>query len=189
MKRSLVSLSPLLSSSRLSSRSLYHGAWLRPRFCASARHFTLGPTGTLGHPLTALRTPQFSQEPPTFKFVADRIAHATHRSGINRSRGSGGGYGGHNSGPNGPWQRLRNHINAIPGGVVFWGIIGLNGLVFASWNFAWAKYVSLDARAMSIPPPCRLTCVDGLAAKHRRPVVLHLDAKSLHRWVKQPERG
>ncbi|KAI1792888.1 rhomboid-domain-containing protein [Ganoderma leucocontextum] len=136
MKRSLHTLSPFLSSSRLSSRILYHGAWLAPRLCASARHSTLGAAGALRQPLTLLPTPQLSQEQPIFKFVADRISRATHRSGIN------GGYGGYNSGPNGPWQRLRNRINAIPGGVIFWGIIGLNGLVFASWNFAWAKYQS-----------------------------------------------
>ncbi|PIL36792.1 hypothetical protein GSI_00482 [Ganoderma sinense ZZ0214-1] len=91
-------------------------------------------------PLTVLRTPPTLQEQSIFKFVARSIARATHRSGINR--GSSGGYGGYNRGPNGPWQRLRNRLNAIPNNVIFWGIMGLNGLVFASWNLAWAKYQS-----------------------------------------------
>ena len=149
MKRSLFSLAPLLSSSRLSSGTLHHGLWLRPRLCASARYSTLRAAGTL--PLTVLRTPPPSQEQSIFKFVASSIARATHRSGINR--GSSGGYRGYNSGPNGPWQRLRDRINAIPNNVIFWGIIGLNGLVFASWNFAWAKYVSLDPLVLFIPDP------------------------------------
>ncbi len=188
MKRSLLSLSPLLSSTRLSSGTLYHGVWLGPRLCASARHSTLGAAGTLRQPLTLLRTPPVSQDQSIFKFVADRIARATHRSGINRSSGGGGYGGGYNNDPNGPWQRLRNRINAIPGGVIFWGIIGLNGLVFASWNFAWAKYVSLDAMPPSIPPPFWLMRLGGLTAKYGRPVVVHLDEGALHCWLEQPQR-
>ena len=143
MKRSLLSLSPLISSARLSPGALHHGFWLRPRICVSARHSTLS-TGSLRQPLARLWIPpSVSQEQSSIvKFVAARLLRATHRSGINnRSRGGYRGYGG---GPGGPWQRLRDRINAIPGNVLFWGIIGLNGIVFVSWNLAWAKYVSCN---------------------------------------------
>ncbi|TBU32095.1 rhomboid-domain-containing protein [Dichomitus squalens] len=141
MKRSLLSISPLLSSARLCSGPLQHGTWLGPRICTSVRHSTLS-TGALRQPLTLLRTPpSVSQGYSVLRFVAGTLLRATHRSGLNRSsRGGSGGYGG---GPNGPWQRFRDRLNAIPGNVLFWGIIGLNGVVFVSWQWAWAKYKSM----------------------------------------------
>ena len=44
--------------------------------------------------------------------------------------------------PGGPWQYFKDRINAIPSTYIFWGIVGLNGAVFVTWNLAWAKYVS-----------------------------------------------
>lgn len=136
MKRSLLSLSPLISSTNVCFRThLLSG--LKPRLCLSARpsSFSIVP---LTHTLHELRTsPSTLREQSVLQFLSSRLAQATHRSGIRGGR-AGGGYGG---GPQGPWQRLRARINAIPSNYIFWGIIGLNGLVFVSWNLAWAKYV------------------------------------------------
>ncbi|KAJ8469280.1 hypothetical protein ONZ51_g9103 [Trametes cubensis] len=67
---------------------------------------------------------------------------ATHRSGISRGRSGWSGGGGRPQGPQGPLQRIRARINAIPSKYIFWGIIGLNGLVFASWQLAHIEYES-----------------------------------------------
>ncbi|KAI0721848.1 hypothetical protein C8T65DRAFT_704928 [Cerioporus squamosus] len=143
-KRSLLSISPLLASNKPFSTSSLHGAWLRPRFCASTpRHIALS-SRSFHQPVTLVRAiSPASSEQSIWKFVSSKVSAATHRSGI--SRGSSGGYGyggGGGGGSQGPWQRFRDRINAIPNNAIFWGIMGLNGLVFASWNLAWIKYQS-----------------------------------------------
>ncbi|RPD61898.1 hypothetical protein L226DRAFT_613256 [Lentinus tigrinus ALCF2SS1-7] len=141
-KRSLLSLSLRLASPKPFPTSSLHGAWLGPRFCASTpRHTTLGlrtfhkSTG----PIRAASSPSIQES--IWQFVINRVSRATHRSGINRDSGGGYGYGG-GGGSRGPWQRFRQRIDAIPNNVIFWGIMGLNGLVFVSWNLAWIKYQS-----------------------------------------------
>ncbi|EIW62087.1 uncharacterized protein TRAVEDRAFT_163861 [Trametes versicolor FP-101664 SS1] len=137
MKRSLLSLSPLISSTNVCFRT-HLLAGLKPRLCLSARPSSFS-TVPLTRTLHDFRTPPSTlREQSILQFLSSRLAQATHRSGIRRGR-AGGSYGG---GPEGPWQRLRARINAIPSNYIFWGIIGLNGLVFVSWNLAWAKYQS-----------------------------------------------
>lgn len=43
--------------------------------------------------------------------------------------------------PNGFWQRLKQQINSINPQFVLWGILGLNGAVFATWYVATANAV------------------------------------------------
>ncbi|OJT13556.1 hypothetical protein TRAPUB_9910 [Trametes pubescens] len=145
MKRSLLSLSPLISSTNLCYRTSLL-ARLKPRLCLSARPSSFS-TLFLARALHDFRTPPSTlREQSILQFLSSRLAQATHRSVIRGGR-AGGSYGG---GPQGPWQRLRARINAIPSNYIFWGIIGLNGLVFASWNLAWMKYGStLEVRHLS----------------------------------------
>ncbi|KAH9853736.1 hypothetical protein C2E23DRAFT_727964 [Lenzites betulinus] len=138
MKRALLSLSPLVTSANLCYRTTLFSA-LKPRVCLSTTPPTLNT-------LSATRTVHTLRVPPpalrqqsVWHFLSSRLAQATHRSGISRGAPPGGGYGG---GPHGPWQRFRARINAIPSNYIFWGIIGLNGVVFATWNLAWVKYKS-----------------------------------------------
>ncbi|KAI0650046.1 hypothetical protein C8Q79DRAFT_363814 [Trametes meyenii] len=142
MKRALLSLSPLVASSSACYRPPILSG-LRPRLCLSMQRQTVTSvlfTRTL-HVLR--KRPIAWQESPVWQFLSSRISQATHRSGISRGRVS-GGYGG---GPQGPWQRFRARINAIPSDYIFWGIIGLNGVVFASWKLAWVKYQSTGDRS------------------------------------------
>ncbi|KAI0637835.1 hypothetical protein C8Q77DRAFT_1166074 [Trametes polyzona] len=138
MNRALLTCSPLLRSTSTPLRTPVF-AFLKPRICLSAQKH-----GLCARPLTqlairAFRTPSSElRQQSVWHFLSSRISQATHRSGISRGR-SGGGYGG---GPQGPWQRLRARINAIPSNYIFWGIIGLNGVVFATWQLAWVKYQS-----------------------------------------------
>lgn len=153
MKRSLLSLSPLISSTNVCFRT-HLLAGLKPRLCLSAR-----PSSSSTVPLTRIlhgfRTPPSTlREQSILQFLSSRLAQATHRSGIRGGR-AGGGFGG---GPQGPWQRLRARINAIPSNYIFWGIIGLNGLVFVSWNLAWAKYVRPVLHLLCISLGLRLGC-------------------------------
>lgn len=118
---------------------------------------------------TPLRLPQ----PPTFvsgeqsiwKFVSSKINRATHRSGINRNSGPRGGHGGGGGGSRGPWDNLRDRINSIPQNVIFWGIMGLNGIVFVSWNLAWMKYVCHNSRCTL--RQTHLTLSEGFYSKAR----------------------
>ncbi|KAI0356608.1 hypothetical protein OH77DRAFT_1423549 [Trametes cingulata] len=137
MKRALLSLSPLFRSTSTCNRSFLI-AHLKPRLCISKSGST--PTATaFTRGLHLLRTPPSALPGQSvWQFVASRIRQATHRSGVTR-RTTGGGYGG---GPQGPWQRFRARINAVPSNYIFWGIIGLNGLVFVSWQVASITYQS-----------------------------------------------
>ena len=142
MQRSLVSLSPLVASSRLCLRQPTYGAWVRTRPCAATTLSTLSLRPSSSQALRLFQhRPSAASEQLIWQFVSNRILRATHRSGINSraSRGTGGGYGG---GSRGPWDNFRDRINSIPQNAIFWGIIGLNGIVFATWNLAWVNYVS-----------------------------------------------
>ena len=46
------------------------------------------------------------------------------------------------------WQRISQRINRIPPNVIFWGILGINGAVFALWQVANAQYVNHDPLQM-----------------------------------------
>ena len=52
------------------------------------------------------------------------------------------GTGGGGMGPQNPWQRFRARLDSIPSAYIFWGIIGLNGAIFLTWNYAYVKVVS-----------------------------------------------
>ncbi|KAI9001225.1 hypothetical protein BD414DRAFT_574685 [Trametes punicea] len=129
--------SPLTSPSIVCHRTVLFTK-LKPRQCWSARHSTLSSIPLARAPRAFQPPPAALREQSVWRFVASRISQATHRSGIT-NRGS-RGHGGNGGDPQGPWQRLRARINAIPSGVIFWGIIGLNALVFVSWNVARAQY-------------------------------------------------
>ncbi|OSC99199.1 rhomboid-domain-containing protein [Trametes coccinea BRFM310] len=139
MKRALLSLSPLLSSANAFRGSAFT-LGLRPRICLSTRNLSLGSLPLARAPGVLQTPPRAFREQSVWQFIASRLSKATHRSGI--ARGSSRGSGGYGGGPEGPWQRFRARINAIPSPYIFWGIVGLNGLVFAFWKLAWIKYQS-----------------------------------------------
>ena len=72
-------------------------------------------------------------------FSPSRSWNATHRGRTSAGHGS-------FNAPKPPrfgfWQRISQRINRIPSGVVFWGIFGINGAVFALWQVANTQYVS-----------------------------------------------
>lgn len=171
MKRALLSLSPLLASPNVCYRTTLAG--LKPRISLSACSTFSTPAHTRA--FHALRTPpSVLPERSILQFLSSRISQATHRSGVRRGR-SGGSYGG---GPQGPWQRLRARINSIPSNVIFWGIIGLNGIVFVSWNLAWIKYVRYSLNSRHVPWSAHGTPLN--VAKYRRPLLIPVDAAKLH---------
>lgn len=155
-KRSLLSLSPLLASHKPTSTSSLHGIWLNARFCVSTPQCTTLSVRSFHQPASAIRAVSLAPKGESvWQFVSNRIVRATHRSGINRESGGGYGYGG-GGGSRGPWQQFRDRLNAIPNNVIFWGIMGLNGLVFISWNFASIKYVSRRVHSnLSVGSRCR----------------------------------
>ncbi|KAI0829477.1 hypothetical protein BC628DRAFT_1315061 [Trametes gibbosa] len=138
MKRALLSVSPLIMPMRQCYRTTLLST-LKTRSGFSARQPTSNSLFA-ARAIHALRVPPPAlREQSVWHFLSSRIAQATHRSGIRRGAPLGGGYGG---GGGGPWQRFRARINSIPNNYIFWGIIGLNGAVFATWNLAWVKYRS-----------------------------------------------
>ncbi|KAI0751388.1 hypothetical protein C8Q80DRAFT_1309134 [Daedaleopsis nitida] len=137
MKSSVRALSPLIASLRSSHRT---SLWLQPRLCLSARH-SISSLGSLPKPIRLVQTPpSATSEQSIWRFVSSKVANATHRSGIGRTSRGGGYQGG--GGSQGPWQSFRDRINSIPHNYIFWGIIGLNGAVYAVWNLAWVQYKS-----------------------------------------------
>ena len=72
-------------------------------------------------------------------FSPSRSWNATHRGQTSAGHGS-------FNAPKPPrfgfWQRISQRINRIPSGVVFWGIFGINGAIFALWQVANTQYVS-----------------------------------------------
>ncbi len=176
-KRALLSLSPLVASTKPFAASSLHGAWLRPRFCISTPRHTALSLRSFHQPVRLLQANSpASTKQSIWQFVSSKVSAATHRDRI--SRGSSGGYSyGGGGGSRGPWQRFRDRIDALPNNVLFWGIMGLNGLVFASWNLAWIKYVSPQVRWVVSD----ISLVGrALAAKHGRPIFVSLDEETLH---------
>lgn len=110
------------------------------------------PQTTNWHP--TLRPLSYTQSLPSHQptpssvtqFLSNKVWQATHRSRIPRAPSLSGRA--RNSDrppsppPRGPWQQLKEWINTIPSDAIFWGILGLNGVVFCAWQFAWANYVS-----------------------------------------------
>lgn len=74
-------------------------------------------------------------------FSPSRSWNATHRGWASGGRGS-------FNAPRPPrlgfWQKFSQRINGIPSNLVFWGIFGINGAVFALWQVATTQYVSHD---------------------------------------------
>lgn len=72
-------------------------------------------------------------------FSPSRSWNATHRGWTSGSRGS-------FNAPRPPrfgfWQRISQGINRIPSNVIFWGIFGINGAIFALWQVANTQFVS-----------------------------------------------
>jgi len=70
-------------------------------------------------------------------FSPSRSWNATHRDWTSGRRGS-------FNAPRPPrfgfWRQISQRINRIPSNVVFWGIFGINGAVFALWQVANTQY-------------------------------------------------
>ncbi|KAF9821437.1 hypothetical protein IEO21_00683 [Rhodonia placenta] len=39
----------------------------------------------------------------------------------------------------GGWQNFRERLDALPTGVILWGVLGINGAVFAAWQYTYLK--------------------------------------------------
>ena len=95
---------------------------------------------TQSRPPLPLPLPQLSlpKPPSILQFISSRTWSATHRSGSASSRARNPFQPPR---PRSFWQRFRDAVNAIPYKVVFWGVLVINGVVYASWNYAYAAYV------------------------------------------------
>ena len=72
-------------------------------------------------------------------FSPSRSWNATHRGWTSGGRGS---FNSPRPPPFGFWQKISQRINRIPSNVIFWGIFGINGVVFVLWQVANTQYVS-----------------------------------------------
>ncbi|KAI0771890.1 hypothetical protein BD413DRAFT_475177 [Trametes elegans] len=131
----------LLSSSPLDTLSIsYHRRSLlfkaSPRLCLSTR--AAAPSSALQRTVHAFRTPSSAiREQSVWHFGSSRHSQATHRDRTHSD--DRGGYGGR-GGSRGPWQLFIDRLNSIPSSYVFWGIVGVNSVVFAWWKVAQALY-------------------------------------------------
>ena len=116
-------------------RQLWHASTLRQvTGSASDTAYCLRPVASF----YSTRAGSASSTSSVLQFISSRISQATHRSGLkgfSRIRGSGHHY----QPPKGPFRRV---IDSLPSGVIIWGILGINGLIFASWFVATANVVS-----------------------------------------------
>ena len=90
-----------------SSRSIYNSAWILKRH---ALHTT---------PVSRLRALPFQ------KFHATNLFGATHRDAMRRAPWR----------PAGPFQRFRRRFDNVPSDFLLYGILGINGAVFAAWSY------------------------------------------------------
>lgn len=72
-----------------------------------------------------------------YKFRATDFFSATHRTVSRRDWQ-----------PPGPWQRLSRRFNKIPANYILFGVLGINGVVFAAWS-----YVQIFQVRLSLPRP------------------------------------
>ena len=96
-------------------------------------------------PILPLALPQsvVSQAPKAsiVQFLSNKVWQATHRSHNTQSSRARDPFRPPRP-PKGPWQQLKDRIEAVPSNVIFWSVLVLNGIVFGAWQFGWAKYVS-----------------------------------------------
>lgn len=50
---------------------------------------------------------------------------------------------------NGFFSQARRRLDSIPGGTIFWTILGINGVVYLSWWFAMESYVCIARVTLS----------------------------------------
>ena len=102
-----------------------------------------------------------------------RSRNATHRGWTSGGRGS-------FNAPRPPrfgfWQQISQRINRIPSNVIFWGILGINGVIFALWQVANTQYV----RRVSLPGAQTLTYCLAILATIRRSVLTGAHVYAFH---------
>ncbi|KAG9045021.1 hypothetical protein FS837_007155 [Tulasnella sp. UAMH 9824] len=97
----------------------------------------MAPTTASTVPPTSLQTPSSS----ILQFTRNTLAQMRSSYYGGGSRGGGGYYSGGRG--NGFFNNFRRRINGIPPDMVFYGIMGINGAVFALWWYAsesWKKF-------------------------------------------------
>ncbi|KIP12854.1 hypothetical protein PHLGIDRAFT_97577 [Phlebiopsis gigantea 11061_1 CR5-6] len=106
------------------------------------------PTTTPSRSFTASFTEQ-SRPPSLVQFLASRFLQATHRSGAVSSSRSRSPFTPPPD-PQGPWRRFIRWLDSLPSNAIFWGVLVINGAVFASWQLATALYQSSGSRDLYI---------------------------------------
>ena len=138
----LISRDDLLPADVLLTRSSPVSPWLTimlSRTLLSTLHVLRRP----GQLATRTRlTPAWRAEPSSGflqTFSPSRSRNATHRDGTS------GGRAFFNA-PKPPrfgfWQQISQKINRIPSNFIFWGIFGINGVVFVLWQVANTQWVN-----------------------------------------------
>lgn len=153
--RSLFSSGTLASARYASSAQPFVGLGCKLRLVSTLFAPTCAPSRstiahTMAHPLSLAGTCRLTIDnsrtriSSILQFVSNKVRNATHRSRVSRTppgsrqslqRGPGRPQGG------GGWQNFRERLDALPTGVILWGVLGINGAVFAAWQYTYLKAV------------------------------------------------
>lgn len=151
--RSLFSSGTLASARYASSAQPFVGLGCKLRLVSTLFAPTCAPSRstiahTMAHPLSLAGTCRLTIDnsrtriSSILQFVSNKVRNATHRSRVSRTppgsrqslqRGPGRPQGG------GGWQNFRERLDALPTGVILWGVLGINGAVFAAWQYTYLK--------------------------------------------------
>src|SRR5712671_4959032 len=135
-------LGPMFSATAW--HSVLRPANLNPAFSLSARIFQ-GQRYALSHNTARLR----SRASPVLKFYASDFLSATHKSAAWHAR--------RDWQPPGPLRKLRRWFDNIPQNYIVFGILGLNGVVFAAWSYVQLFQVRCPLVSRHQPHPNKRT--------------------------------
>jgi hypothetical protein len=89
------------------------------------------------------------------KFHATDFFSATHRYATRRVYRPGK--------PLGPWERFSRRFNTIPKNYLIFGILGINGVIFAAWSYVQIFQVRLIAAPFTSPPISSLRMLERVS--------------------------
>jgi hypothetical protein len=122
-----------------------------------------------------------SRVSPVQKFHATEFLSATHRSATRRVR--------RDRKPPGPLKRLGRRFNAIPANYIIFGVLGINGVVFAAWSYVQMFQVCFLCSPLRPFPACfepsiARTCLTRAPISQGSPYVKPPpSARWLARWL------
>ena len=107
---------------------------------------------------------------PVHKFHATSFLGATHRTSPHARR---------DWRPPGPFQRLIRRFNVIPRSYIIFGILGINGVVFAAWSYVQLFQVRLPL----VPQVRRAFAAHSAQGPTNRYITVPPSARWVARWL------